>query len=102
MTLAEILKGYESHPLVMRESVRTIHRKWIKDTRRPQEGIYWWVPRRIAATADTPGSISWGLAEFFDKSYLDLQAGDGNLHIDRWAEVLELLALRYRRDANAM
>lgn len=72
--------------LVVRESRRQQRRHTIKESRNPQTGAYWWVPK----PAD--GGLKWRLLEFYDAEY------DDTLHFELWPQVLELLALWWQKD----
>jgi hypothetical protein len=84
--LARYPFGTPGTPL-MRESIRTVRRKLIRGSGVPQGGAYWWVPRRTA------GGLGWGVVEFYDRDY---RGGTG--HGGPWQHVLELLAVRWRKD----
>src|SRR5271166_4452175 len=87
--LRKALKVYDSH--VMRESVRMVHRAVIRESKVPQTGVYWWAPKPVGV-----GEMEWDIVPFYNHDYGE------TLHVDQWSELLELLAIWWKRDVNVL
>lgn len=89
--IAEYPLGDDNNNLLMRESIRIKHRKTIRESRAPQSGAYWWFPQPAG------NKVKWSVIEFFDSDY-----HDNTLHMDLWPNVLELLAIKWQKNAKAL
>lgn len=95
MKLHDILAAEPS--LIMRESIRIQRRKIIQESRIPTTGAYWWLPIPLHGPQRAKEGIKWDMATFYDNDY----NGD-TLHMERWPEVLELLAIKWARDPDIL
>ncbi len=81
----------------MRQSVRNLRHKVIKESKEPQSGAYWWIPipQAIKHPIDKT-KITWDLITFYDGDYPTTD------HITMWPEALEYIALKWGKDPDAL